>query len=80
MLKMTGIELECVSDHEMHLFIKKEWEEVFLTLLKDIIKKIINTWQIMTVVQKVYTLLIKMQVIYMTGQWFNIFPMVDLNG
>ena len=56
MLKMTGTELELVSDIKMYL--KKEWEEVFITLLKDIVKQILNTWQIVTVVKKVYSLFI----------------------
>ena len=30
----------------MHLLIEKEWDEVFLTLLKDIVKQIINTWMV----------------------------------
>ena len=42
MFKMTGIELEVISDIDMHLFIEKG-REVFLTLLKDIVKQIINT-------------------------------------
>ena len=53
MLKMTGIEPELISDTDKDLFIEKEWEEVFLTLPKDIVKQIINTLQIMTVKKKV---------------------------
>ena len=58
MLKMTGIEPELISDTEKHLFIEKEWDEVFLTLPKDIVKQIINTWEIMTVKKKVNLLCI----------------------
>ena len=35
MLKMTGIELELITDIEMQFLLKKEWREVFLTSLKD---------------------------------------------
>ena len=43
MLKMTGMELELISDTDMHLFIEKGREVVFPTLLKGIVKQIINT-------------------------------------
>ena len=43
MLTMTNIELELIVDTKMYL-LKKEWEEVFLTLLKDIVKQITNTF------------------------------------
>ena len=42
MLKMAKIELELISDTDMYL-LKNELEEVFLILLKDIVKQIINT-------------------------------------
>ena len=58
MLKMTGIELELISDITMDCLLKKEWEEVLLTLPKDIVKQMINSWHIMTVVKKVYLLFI----------------------
>ena len=57
MLEITKIELELISDIDMYLFIEKESEEVFLTLLKDILKQIMNR-QIMTVVKKVILLCI----------------------
>ena len=47
MLKMTGMKLELISDNN-----------VFLTILKDIVKQIINTWKIMTVVKKLNWLFI----------------------
>ena len=43
MLKMTGIKLEPISDIDKHFLLKKECEEVFLALLKDIVRRIINT-------------------------------------
>ena len=42
-LKMARIELELISGTDMCLSMKKEWEELFLTLLKDSVKQIINT-------------------------------------
>ena len=42
-LKMTGIELEKITDTDKYLFIEKEQEEEFLRLLKDMLKQIINT-------------------------------------
>ena len=47
MLKMTKTELELYVirySYYMYLFIEKKWEEVFLTLLKDTVKQIMNTW------------------------------------
>ena len=44
MLKMTGTELDLISDIHMHLFIEKGMRGmVFIILLKDIAKKTINT-------------------------------------
>ena len=34
MLKMITTELELISDIDIHLFIKRERQEVFITLLK----------------------------------------------
>ena len=42
MLKMTDVKLEKMSDIDKYL-LKKEQEEEFLTLLKDMLKQIINT-------------------------------------
>ena len=42
MLKMTGIELGKLSDIDKYLFIEKGLEEELLTLLKDMLKQIIN--------------------------------------
>ena len=43
MLRITDIELELISDTNMHLFIEKGMRGVFLTLLKGIVKQIIST-------------------------------------
>ena len=78
-LKMTWTELELISDIDMHLLMKKECEEVFLTLLKDLVKQIINTCNFMMIKNQVNTLHIFMKIIYMVGQWVNIYLMVILN-
>ena len=44
MLKITGFELELISNTYNISLLKKEWEVVFLTLLKDIVKQMTNTW------------------------------------
>ena len=67
MLKVTGIELEVISDNDMYLFIEKEIRGYISYIAKDIVKQAI-TRQIMTVVKKVNLLFIYMQTIYMAGQ------------
>ena len=53
MLKMTRIKLELISDMTCIYLLKKEWEEVFLTLLKDIVKQIINKCNYMMLMNQV---------------------------
>ena len=67
MLKMTRIELELILDIGMHLFIEKGGE-VFLTLLKDVVKQIINTCNHIMLMNQVNVLCILVQIIYMVGQ------------
>ena len=67
MLKVTGIELEVISDNDMYLFIEKEIRGYISYIAKDIVKQAI-TRQIMTVVKKVNLLFIYMHTIYMAGQ------------
>ena len=52
MLRMTGIELELISDNDMHLFIQKGMRRGIFILLKDIVKQIIDTCNRMTIVFK----------------------------
>ena len=65
MLKMTRIEVELISDIDLHLFIEKGMRGGISYIAK---RKIINTWSVMIVVKKVNTLLMLMQIIYMVGQ------------
>ena len=57
MLKMTGIELKLISDIDIHLFVengKTGSRQVFLTLLKDMVQQIINTWDDMILINQAY--------------------------
>ena len=54
MLQMTKIDLKLFLILTCIILLKKEWEELFLTLLRHIVKQIINTWQIMTVVNLLF--------------------------
>ena len=56
MLKMTRIKLELILDMTCIYLLKKEWEEVFLTLLKDIVKQIINKCNYMMLMNQVNSL------------------------
>ena len=81
MLKMTVIELELISDNDMHLFIEKGMRGGISHITKRYIEKqIINTWNVMILVLKANLLCTWMQIIYMVGQWVNISLRVDLNG
>ena len=68
MLKMTRIELELISDIDMHLFIEKRMRGGISYIAKRHSKANNNTWSVMIVVKKVYTLLVLMQIIYMVRQ------------
>ena len=73
MLKMTTVDLELISDINMYLFVnicllKKAREKVFLALLKDTAKPIINTWNRMMIVSQVNILHIWTQITCMVGQ------------
>ena len=69
MLKMTGRELELISDTDMHLFIEKGMRGGISHIAKIHSKAIIiNTGNVMIVVKKVNLLCTLMQTIYMVGQ------------
>ena len=59
---------------------KKEREEILVTLIKDTAKQIINIAQIMTVKNLKHILLTLTWIIYMDMQWVNIYHMLILNG
>ena len=77
---MARIELEFILTLTCIYLLKKEWKEVFLTLLKDTVNPIENTLSHMMIANQVNVSCIWMQIIYMVGQWVNIFLTVNLNG
>ena len=68
MLKMTDVKLEKISDIDKYFFIEKDQEEEFLTLLKDMLKQIINTCVIMTLINHQHLLLTWIKITCMGGQ------------
>ena len=67
LLNMTGVKLEKISDIDQYL-LKKEQEVEFLTLLKGMLKQIINTSVIMTRINHQHLLLIWIKITYMVEQ------------
>ena len=67
MLKMTGVELELISDTDMHLFIEKGMRGGISYVAKRHIKQIINPQTTMIVLKKVCSLFILTQIIFMVG-------------
>ena len=69
MLKMTGVKLEKYQTLTSTYLLKKDCEEEFLKLLKNMLKHIINTWMIMTLINRQHLQLTWIWIICMVGQW-----------
>ena len=80
MLKITRIELELISDIDMHLFNEKGMRGGISYIVKRHSKANDKYVKCYDSSEKVNTLLILMQMIYVIGQSVNIFHIVDLNG
>ena len=79
-LKMTKIELELISRIDIYLFVEKGIREGIFYIAKRCTKKpIINTWNVMMIVNPGNVSCICTQIIYMVGQLVNIFLTVNLN-
>ena len=68
MVRLTRIELDLIPDIDMHLFIEKGMTGGVSYIAKRHSREILNTWSVMTVVKKVNTLLILMQINYMVRE------------
>ena len=83
MLKMTKIESDRISDIDMLLFIEKGMRSGISYIAKRHSKannKYMLSIIVMMSIKKVNTLLILTQIVYMVGQWVNIYHIKDLNG
>ena len=79
-LKMTGVKLEKISDTDMYLFIEKELRGGISYIAERYIaanNKYMKNY-VFTKPSKSLNTLIK--IIFMDGQWVDIFLMVDLSG
>ena len=68
MLKMTDVKLKKYLTLQSTYLLKKEQEEEFLTLLKDMLKQTINTCKIMILKNLQHLLFIWIKIIYMVTQ------------
>ena len=76
MVNMTKIELELISDADIHLSLEKTTEKEFLKFLRDVAKSIPSIWNLMT--QSVlYT---ATQPTYIVMQYLSFFQHVDSTG
>ena len=60
--------------------LQKYQEKEFHTLLKDMLKQLINTWMVMILKNLQHLLVTWIKIICIVGQWVNIFLMKDLRG
>ena len=76
MVNMTKIELELISDADIHLSLEKTTEKEFLKFLRDVAKSILSIWNLMT--QSVlYT---ATQITYIVMRYLSFFQQVDSTG
>ena len=80
MLKMRKVELEKISNADMHLFIERGMRGGISCVQENIVKQIINIVQIMIKLSLKNGLFMLIWIIYMGKQWVNIYHMVVLNG
>ena len=77
---MTKVELEKISNADMHLFIERGMRGGISCVQENIVKQIINIVQIMIKLSLKNGLFMLIWIIYMGKQWVNIYHMVVLNG
>ena len=80
MLKMTGVKLEKILDIDKYLFIEKGLRGGVSYISKSMLKHIINTWMIMILKDHQHLYHTLTGIIYVVGQWVNIFLMRNLSG
>ena len=76
---MSKTKLELISDIDMHLFVEKGTRGSVFDI-KDTVKPIINTGNVMIIKNQVNISCIWTQIICMVGSIVNIFLTVNLNG
>ena len=75
---MTKTKLELISDIDMYLLVEKGTRRTVFDI-KDTVKPIINTCNVMIIVNQVNVSCIWTQIICMVGSVVNIFVTVNLN-
>ena len=80
MLKMTKIKLDLIIDIDMHLFIEKKMRGGISYIAKRHSKANNKYMECYDGSKKSKYIAILMQIVYMAGQWVNLYQIVDLNG